>query len=95
MLPYKFVDGNAFTDDGGVYECEGGCDGYLRYPCVQCMWYSPERIESYKAVLKGLVKAFPESLPVDGAKIRMSMLDSKSDLKDLIDDCERFRDEGS
>ena len=34
-------------------------------------------------------------LPTDGAKIRMSMLDSKSDLKDLIDDCERFRDEGS
>jgi len=34
------------------------------------------------------------SLPADGAKIRMSMLDSKSDLKDLIDDCERFRDEG-
>ena len=30
-------------------------------------------------------------LPVDGAKIGLSMLDSKSDLKDLIDDCERFK----
>ena len=30
-------------------------------------------------------------LPTDGAKIKMSQLESKSDLKDLIDDSERFR----
>ena len=32
-----------------------------------------------------------ESLPTDGAKIKMSQLDSKSDLKDLIDGSEMFR----
>ena len=32
-----------------------------------------------------------KELPVDGNKIRLSMLDSESDLQDLIDDCERFR----
>ena len=31
------------------------------------------------------------SLPADGARIKMSMLDSKADLQDLMDDCERFR----
>ena len=30
-------------------------------------------------------------LPTDGDKIRLSMLDSKADLQDLIDGCERFR----
>ena len=99
MLPYKLVGYIAVTDDGGQYECEGACDGHFGYPCPHCRWYSHEGIESYKAVLKGLMKAFPEAfpeaLPTDGAKIRMSMLDSKSDLKDLIDDCERFKNEGS
>ena len=85
MLPYKFVDGNAFTDDGGVYECEGGCDGYLRYPCGECTLISFERQEFFRLELERL-----RSLPADGAKIRMSMLDSKSDLQDLMDDCERF-----
>tara|TARA_Y100001951_G_scaffold79010_1_gene66714 strand:+ start:393 stop:629 length:237 start_codon:yes stop_codon:yes gene_type:complete len=33
----------------------------------------------------------PSVLPTDGAQIKMSELDSKSDLQDLIDDCERFR----
>lgn len=36
-------------------------------------------------------EALISDLPVDGNKIRLSMLDSKSDLQDLIDDCERFR----
>ena len=89
MLPYKFVDGNAFTDDGGVYGCEGGCDGYLRYPCGECTLISFGRQEFFRLELERL-----RSLPADGAKIRMSMLDSKSDLKDLIDDCERFKNEG-
>ena len=31
------------------------------------------------------------SLPTDGAKITPSMLDSKSDLRDLIEDSERFK----
>jgi len=30
-------------------------------------------------------------LPTDGAKITVGMLDSKSDLQDLIEDSERFR----
>ena len=38
-----------------------------------------------------LGKEQEKSLPTDGAKIKMSQLDSKSDLKDLIDDSERFR----
>jgi len=33
----------------------------------------------------------PFVLPTDGAKITPAMLDSKSDLQDLIDGCERFR----
>ena len=86
MLSYEMVDGAAFTADGGVYECEGGCDGYLRYPCGECTLISFERQEFFRLELERL-----RSLPADGAKIRMSMLDSKSDLKDLIDDCERFR----
>ena len=32
-----------------------------------------------------------QRLPTDGAKIKMSQLDSKRDLQDLIDDSERFR----
>ena len=36
-------------------------------------------------------EALISDLPVDGDKIRLHMLDSKSDLQDLIDDCERFR----
>ena len=36
-------------------------------------------------------EALISDLPVDGNKIRLSMLDSKSDLQDLIDGCERFR----
>lgn len=36
-------------------------------------------------------EALISDLPVDGDKIRLSMLDSKSDLQDLIDGCERFR----
>ena len=32
-----------------------------------------------------------KKLPTDGAKIKMSQLDSKRDLQDLIDDSERFR----
>ena len=86
MKLYKMVDGAAFTADGSVYECEGGCDGYLRYPCGECTLISFERQEFFRLELERL-----RSLPADGAKIRMSMLDSKSDLKDLIDDCERFR----
>lgn len=38
-----------------------------------------------------VLKDKKSSLPTDGAKITPSMLDSKSDLRDLIEDSERFR----
>ena len=54
MLSYNFVDGAAFTVDGGVYECEGGCDGYLRYPCGECALISFERQEFFRLELERL-----------------------------------------
>ncbi len=54
MLSYNFVDGAAFTVDGGVYECEGGCDGYLRYPCDECALISFERQEFFRLELERL-----------------------------------------
>ena len=33
----------------------------------------------------------PDALPTDGAKITLSMLDSKADLQDMIDGAEMFR----
>ena len=86
MLPYKFVGYTAVTDDGGEYECSGACDGHFGYPCSHCTWLSVEKIESLRLELKRL-----KSLPTDCAEIKLSMLDSKSDLQDLMDDCERFR----
>ena len=54
MKSYKLVDGAAFTADGGVYECEGGCDGYLRYPCGECTLISFERQEFFRLELERL-----------------------------------------
>ena len=54
MKLYKMVDGAAFTADGGVYECEGGCDGYLRYPCGECTLISFERQEFFRLELERL-----------------------------------------
>ena len=46
-----------------------------------------ETLRAMSRIAGSLVPRFP----TDGAKIKLAMLDSKSDLQDLMDDCERFR----
>ena len=44
---------------------------------TECGWCTPDHL--------------PSVIPTDAAKITMRMLDSKSDLQDLMDSSERFR----
>ena len=44
---------------------------------TECSWCTPDHV--------------PSVIPTDGAKITMRMLDSKSDLQDLMDSSEMFR----
>ena len=56
MKSYRMIDYVATADDGSVYECEGGCDGYLRYPCGECTLISFERQEFFRLELERLRK---------------------------------------
>ena len=51
---------------------------------------APREIETLRA-MSNIANSRVPCFPTDGGKITMSMLDSKSDLRDLIKDCERFR----
>ena len=35
------------------WECTGGCDGELPYPCDLCEHWSPARIEAFSAWARG------------------------------------------
>ena len=40
---------------GGEYECVGGCDGYLTFPCDLCVYRTPEQMAEFNKMLKGLM----------------------------------------
>ena len=40
---------------GGEYECVGGCDGFLIFPCALCVFHTPERMAEFNKMLKGLM----------------------------------------
>ena len=35
------------------WECTGGCDGELTYPCDLCEYWSPARMEAFDAWARG------------------------------------------
>ena len=47
---------------GGEYECVGGCDGFLIFPCALCVFHAPERMAEFDKMLKGLM---PLANPAD------------------------------
>ena len=51
---------------------------------------TPREIETLRA-MSNIANSRVPCFPTDGAKISMAMLDSKSDLRDLIAGCEIFR----
>ena len=38
---------------GGEYECVGGCDGFLLFPCALCVFHTPERMAEFDKMLEG------------------------------------------
>jgi len=47
---------------GGEYECVGGCDGFLTFPCDLCVYRTPEQVAEFNKMLKGLM---PLANPAD------------------------------
>jgi len=44
---------NNLLDPNESWECTGGCDGELRFPCNLCEYWSPARIEAFRAHVRG------------------------------------------
>lgn len=89
-LDYALIADSVISLDGGVLTVDlrpAICDAAIRG--------SGHLEQETKVAMENIANARPldyvKSLPTDGAKIKMSDLDSKSDLKDLIDGAEMFR----
>ena len=101
-LDYALIADAAISLDGGVLTIdlrpEEGvviCDATMRKSPLGITDKSVE--QETQVAMENIANALPldylKALPTDGAKIKMSDLDSKSDLQDLISDSERFRPE--
>ena len=84
-LDYALIADSVISLDGGVLTVD------LR-PAIRGSGHLEQET---KVAMGNIANARPldyvKALPTDGAKIKMSDLDSKSDLKDLIDGAEMFR----
>ena len=87
---YALIADSTISLDGGILTIDlrpAICDAAIR-------GVAPIEQET-KVAMENIANARPldyvKALPTDGAKIKMSDLDSKSDLKDLIDGAEMFR----